>query len=142
MDTIKSYRIRQRLKFGESYRGWGELAPELHLYRRVDSLVHSGQVTYEEMDLEEFRTGVGTYCPELRDQLEAALGVSIPLTVGEALEDPTDDRVAYPATREELEALPLKELRSLAEEVGLETKKKAEIIEALADSAEDDEPEE
>lgn len=128
METIKSYRVRRRLKFGEEYREWGELAPELHLYRRVDSHVHAGNVDFEEMDLEEFHAGVATYCPELAEQIYAAL----------KLEPPAKPEPVAP--REELEALKVSELRELAKAAGLETKKKAEIIEALSEP--EPEPEE
>lgn len=130
METIKSYRVRRRLKFGEEYREWGELAPELHLYRRVESLVHAGHVDLEDMDLDEFRAGVESYCPDQALVLQTLLGVDLgAVEVVDVVELPQ-----FP--RAELEAMELTALRELAAEAGLETKKKAEIIDALAESEE------
>ena len=130
METIKSYRVRRRLKFGEEHREWGELAPELHLYRRVDSLVHAGHVDYEDMDLEEFRAGVESYCPDQALRLQELLKVDL----GAVEPEPTEQTPQFP--RSELEAMELTALRELAAEAGLETKKKAEIIDALAEPEE------
>lgn len=138
---VNSYRVRRIVKIGDEQRFEGDLCPEAHTWFRVDHLVHAGFLTLEPMDDEEFAAGVADHCPELAGRLQDITGVDLSnlQKATEGKDEPTKpEDVPAIATRDELEAMELKELRQLAKDAGLETIKKAEIIDALAEPEQED----
>jgi hypothetical protein len=149
------YRVRKPMKVGLDIRQPGELIPEAYTWRVAPHLEHSMFMEETEASDDEFQAAL-TYCDrdtllKLRDRFGDLVAVpdEDPEPEPEVLRDVPDDAEPYEALPEEdtligsvpepdhyarafLESLDLTDLRALAKQHGLDTIKKAEIIDALS----------
>lgn len=73
---VKTYQAKRRLRIGETFREPGNLVPEAHTWRLIDSLLHSGHLREVEVDESAFRAAVAEACPELEADVLRAAGVA------------------------------------------------------------------
>lgn len=75
-ELVHTYRARRRPEITPgNYREPGELVPEAHTWRLVLSLLHTGMLTEADVPVDEFRTAVDTFCPELAERIYFLTGL-------------------------------------------------------------------
>lgn len=72
---IDTYKIRRPSLIGHHIRGIGELVPEAHLWRLVDTLVRYGRLLKVSVTEAEFMAAVDKFCPDEADVVYDAVGL-------------------------------------------------------------------
>jgi hypothetical protein len=94
--VIDTYRVRRRCLVADRWREYGELVPEAHTWRLVESEVATGSIERTRVSGQEFSDAIERFCPELADELHALFGVEPAITDGPDLrpaEYPSDDEL-------------------------------------------------
>lgn len=69
-DTVSTYAARRRQFLPPGvWREPGELVPEFHLVRRVDSSLHTGYIVQVDVSRDELTEAIERYCPEQSDAI-------------------------------------------------------------------------
>ena len=72
---IDTFKVRRRCLIADQWREYGELVPEGHTWRIIESEVASGALERVQVSEADFEAAVQQYCPELAEEIYAREGL-------------------------------------------------------------------